>query len=351
MNEAEFRQELKSGLSGAYFFYGEEEYLKKFYSGRAQTLTVGDDPDSVSWNSYFIEAKKAKNTSANLDSLLEAVSSVSMLGDRVFVKYTADFNLMTEEETEELLKIIEGVMPEQTVLVVVSPEECFKPGDLKKNRPSALYKKLDKICKIVYFAKLTWGELIKWMARRLKADSLTISPDAAQTLIMRSGSTMSSLSGELEKLAAYALANSMESIDSETVHLVCSVNEEEEEYAMANALLNGDRRAALKELHRCKTAREEPTRVLGGVVKSLGEMLRVCCLMDEGYGKADISAKLKMHEYRTGLMMNAVKNIKPQQLIATLGRCREADRIMKSSNPDYTALERFICTIPAGHRR
>lgn len=351
MTETEFRQKLKSGLAGVYFFFGEEEYLKKFYSGRALVQTVGNDPDMAAWNSYIIEGKKNKNGSANLDSLEEAVSSVAMMGDKVFVKYTADFSLMDEDETAALIEIMEKVDPEQTVLIVISPENGFNPGDLKKNRPSALYKKLEKVSQPVNFAKLTRGELVKWMARRLKSDGLLISDDAADELIGRSGTTMSALSGELDKLAAYALANSMMRIDPETVDLVCSVNEEGEAFAMANALLNGDRRGALRELHRCKTAREEPIAVLGGVSKSLSEMLSVCCLMNEGCDKATIAEKLKIHEYRTGKIMDAVKNIKPEQLIATLGRCRETDLAMKSSLPGYTALERFICTIPAGRRR
>ena len=38
MNQAEFRKELKNGLSGTYLFYGDEEYLKKFYTERLQWL-------------------------------------------------------------------------------------------------------------------------------------------------------------------------------------------------------------------------------------------------------------------------------------------------------------------------
>ena len=38
MTQAEFRKELKSGLSGTYLFYGDEEYLKKFYADRGQEI-------------------------------------------------------------------------------------------------------------------------------------------------------------------------------------------------------------------------------------------------------------------------------------------------------------------------
>lgn len=351
MNEAEFRQELKHGLSGVYFFYGEEEYLKKFYGGRAQTQTVGEDADIASWNTYTLEGKKAKREPADLDSLEEAVNAVPMMGDKVFVRYTADLSAFTDGEIEELLRIIGETDPERTVLLIVVPPDGFDPGRPEKGKPSALYRKLSALCKPVDMCRMKPGELRKWMGRRLGKDGITLSPDAAEALVMRSGSSMFALSGELDKLAAYALANSMTEIDGETVKLVSEVNEEDEAFAMANAVMNGDRRKALKALHRCKAAREEPLAVMGMVAKSLCDMLTVCCLMEDGADKKEISEKMKMHEYRAGLFMNSVRNANPRQLTATLGRCREADLKMKGSVPGYTALERFICTIPAQNRR
>ena len=191
----------------------------------------------------------------------------------------------------------------------------------------------------------------KAVEKRLAKDGVSISPAAAGALVKRSGHSMFALSGELDKLAAYALANSMREIDTDTVNTVSETNEEDEAFAMANAIMNGDRRSALKALHRCKTAREEPIAVMGMVAKSLCDMLTVSTLMEEGADKAEIASRTKIHEYRTGLIMNSVRNLSPRQLTAALGRCREADLKMKGAVPGYTALERFICTIPVGKRR
>ncbi len=351
MNETEFRQELKKGLSGVYFFYGEEEYLKKFYSGRAQTQVAGDDADMASWNVYNLDGKKSKKDTAAFGDLEEALCAVPMMGDRVFVKYNADLTLFSEEEIGELLELLSAVDTEQTVVLVVAPFEGFDPGKPEKNKPSVLYKKFAAVCRMVDMSRMSESEMRKWMARRLAKEGVSISSAAADALIKRSGHSMFALSGELDKLAAYALANSMPEIDADTVNIVSEANEEDEAFAMANAVMNGDRRQALKALHRCKTAREEPIPVMGMVAKSLCEMLTVSALMEEGADKAEIAARTKMHEYRAGLIMNSVRNLSSRQLTAALGRCREADLKMKSAVPGYTALERFICTIPAGKRR
>lgn len=351
MNETEFRQELKNGLAGTYFMYGEEEYLKKFYIGRAKSQTVGDDADAASWNTYRVEGKKSKREPAATDALEEAVNSVPMMGEKIFVRYNADFSVFAEEEVSELVRVLGDVDGEAAVVIVTPTGDSFDPGRPEKGRPSALYKKLSAVCKMVEMQKMTPSELKKWMARRLSREKIAISPAGADALMVRSGSSMFALSGELDKLASYAAANGMETIDETTVKTVCCANEEEEAFAMANAIMNGDRRMALKALHRCKTARQEPIAVLGSVSKSLCEMLTVCSLMADGADKKEIAAKTKMHEYRVGIIMNAVRSTEPAKLCAALDRCRDADLKMKGAVPGYTALERFICTIPAKSRR
>lgn len=351
MNETEFRQELKRGLSGAYFFYGDEEYLKKFYLNRALIQAVGTDADASSWNTYIIPGKKSKKDSPCLDALEEAICAVPMMGERVFVQYTADFTILTDEETDALISLMKTVDEETVLLTVVSPEVGFDPGKPDKGRPSALYKKLSAVSKPVELNRMKDGEMKKWIARRLSHEGVAVTAEGAAALIARCGSSMLILSGELDKLAAYANANSLSEIGKNEVEAVCMANEEEDAFALANAVLQGDRRTALKALNRCKAAREEPITVLSRVSKSLCDMLTVCILMSEGASKSDISQKLKMHEYRAGLYMNAVKNENPRRLTAALGRCREADLKMKGAVPGYTALERFICTLPSGRNR
>ena len=196
MTQAEFRKELKSGLSGTYLFYGDEEYLKKFYAGRAQTHTVGDDGDLSEWNTHIITADK----DPQLGELEGATLAVSMMGDRTFVRYNADLTSFTSDETDRLIDIIESIDPDSTVLLIVTPPEGFDPGKPKK--PSQMFKRFDSVCKLVDLSCETPAELKKWMARRLSQDSLAITSDAAELLLVRATDNMFILSGELDKLSA-----------------------------------------------------------------------------------------------------------------------------------------------------
>ena len=158
------------------------------------------------------------------------------------------------------------------------------------------------------------------------------------------------LSGELEKLAAYSLANGISVIDGGVVCEISSVTAEEDSFALANAILEGDRRRALSVLHIHKMHRENAVLVLASVTKCICDMMTVSYLMQEGADKAAIVSKMKMHEYKAGLYMKAVSGSPPERLLAAAKRCRDADLKLKSSLLDYIALERLICTIPAKRR-
>ena len=79
-------------------------------------------------------------------------------------------------------------------------------------------------------------------------------------------------------------------------------------------------------------------------------MLTVSTLLASGLDKAEIAKKMKMHEYRAGLYVNAVRDTEPARIRAAAERLREADLLLKSTRLDYIALERFICTIPSRSR-
>ena len=344
LNQAEFRKELKNGLSGTYLFYGDEEYLKKFYAGRAEKHTVGDDADLASWNTHIINA----DSDANLGELEAAVLSVSMMGDRIFVRYNADLTALTEDETVALIDIIENLDENNTVLLIVAPPGGFDAGTQKK--PSKMYKRYEAVAKLVDLTAETPAELKKWMARRLSQDSLAITPDACELLLSRSTDNMFILSGELEKLAAYSLANNITTIDPTVVTEISSVTAEEDAFALANAVLEGDRRRALSVLHIHKTHREPAVGVLASVTKCICDMMTISYLAREGADKQTVAQRMKMHEYRAGLYLKAVAGSPPERLLAAAKRCREADLKLKSTTLDYIALERLICTIPAKKR-
>lgn len=342
MTEAAFRREMKTGLSGVYLLYGEEDYLKRFYAGRARTLTLSNDETLAAFNSYT-----AGTDAPDLDVLHEAVLALPVMGDKVYIQYMANLNTLGVPGQKQLVEILSKVDPDSTVCLVIPPAGGFDPGKPERGKPSPLYKKLETVCTMVNMAAYSSGELKKWMARRLDRSGVTMTDRAADTVLQRCGKDMYVLSGELDKLSAFALANGIGEIEEAHVNYVTCTTQEEDAFALANAVLAGDRGRALSVLSYYKKNQISAVAALSSVSKAICDMLAVSRLAAAGYDQAGIASALKMHTYRAGLYLSAVRGMEPARLAAAAGRCREADVLLKSTKLDYIALERVICTIPS----
>lgn len=342
MTEADFRREMKTGLAGAYLLYSEEDYLKDFYAARARKLVLSGDETLAAFNSYAMGAD-----APDLDDLEEAVLSLPAMGGQVFIRYRANLNALGAAEQKRLLEILKNVDPQGTVCLLTPPAGGFDAGKPGRGKPSSLYKKLETVCTMVDLAPYGPGDMKKWMARRLARSGVSLGEGAGDALLGRCGKSMYVLSGELDKLAAYARANGLSEIGTKQVHSVTAAAGEEDAFALANAVLAGDRSRALSVLAYYKKHQISAVAALASVSKAICDMLTVSRLAAAGYDPAGVASALKMHPYRAGLYLSAVRGMDPARLAAVAARCRRADVLQKSTKLDYIALERVICTIPS----
>lgn len=91
--------------------------------------------------------------------------------------------------------------------------------------------------------------------------------------------------------------------------------------------------------------------MLAKISADFANMLKVSLLLKSGLYKKEIAEALGIHPYKAGLYIDAVTNSEPERIRAALARCHEADRALKSTRLDYTALERLVCTMPTSARR
>lgn len=340
MTASEFVSELKKGISGSYFFFGCEEYLIKFYIGRVRRAVLGEDETLSVFNHYVL--KWGEDGAEELES---ALAAVPMMADKTLVEVYCDFKKIKDHS--EFADLFASFDAESSVLLLIAESDSFDAGNYARNKATEGYKVYSKVFKPVDFCSQTPSELKKWIARRFSKDSLAIDNYTSEYILERCGKDMFRLSGELDKLASAALARGLNAVTNELVGEITVSNDEDNAFALANAIMNGNRKLALSELAACKRRQEKAPMVLGSVSKAMCEMLNVSLLMKNGCDKSEISKKLKLHEYRAGLYMDAVRNTEPARLRAAADRCREADVLMKSSRLDYIALERLICTIPS----
>ncbi len=344
MTDTEFRDAVKRGeLSGGYLLFGDEDFLKGRYAA--------DMCDAVSGGMFDeFNIIKIEGSETSAAALEEIIAGYPMMAERKAVLLTGFYaGNLREKELEAYLGVFSRMEDyPHTVLGVCVPAGAMDAGTLPK-KPSPLYKKLTADLVPVQFDLKGPAALKKWINAQFAKAELEAHFDTADAMLRRCGRDMNTLHGECEKLVAYALARGI-ALTPETVELVCCKNEEEDAFALANAVLSGDRRGALSALRGYRDRKEEPVAVCAALGRVLTDMLHVSMLQSEGVQKKEIASALKMHEYKCGLYMQSLRGVEPARLRAAVERCHDADKLLKSTDLKYIALERLICTIPAKRR-
>ena len=356
MTDVEFNKLLSEPdkLAGGYLFFGEEDFMKSRYADRFQQAVAGDDALSI---------MAFDGNELTPSDLAEALGSVSMFGGRRFVrvdhapagKWKKKTKKDKDDEKDEDDDGSDGLLDDYVGIfasVAGDPDVAYcitvdfgaaDFGDVAKNKPTALYKKLTEHLTPVYFGAKGGAQLRKWIERHFLAEGLAADYTAAQTLMSISGQDMFTLTGECAKLVAYAKAKGESTVTSDMVRLVASPTLVEEAFELSNAIISGDKKKALHALYGAKMRREEPIMIMGLVSKTIADMLAASIYASSGLTVAEVAKKLKIHEYKATLYLRAAGN-DPSATEAALRRCLEADRQLKSTMHDFTPIERLICS-------
>ena len=347
MTESEFRDLLKQNISGGFLFYGEEDYLKNHYRRELLKAALADCPPDL----YDLNCIRVTLEDGDFSALTTAITTLPMLSEKKVVEVSPpNMGSWREAEKKALLEALEGLKDSpDTVLVLIASRGALDPGTQKK--PNPFFRSLSKILTPVEFPYQTGARLRRWVERHFAQAQIALPDGALSTLLARCPQDMTGLSGEMEKLIAYCLGKGITTLTPEIVVHVTAPALREDAFALANAVLAGDRTAALAALDVCRKQKEEPMIVLGSLARVMSDLLTVSVMMDGGADKTEIARTLKMHDYEASLYMRSAKGFGTPRLAAALDRCRVADRMMKSSTgAGYLPIERLIFTLPQGGR-
>ena len=136
IKEDAFRKQLKKGLSGAYLFFGEEDYLKNLAVTYAREALVGD-PSLACFNEIILDA-----LDFHPEKLRSALMSFPMMADRkVILVRGLDLNAMKTGEFDLLCEVLSELSEyDYNVLIISVPSGLIEEGNLPKYKffPHAL---------------------------------------------------------------------------------------------------------------------------------------------------------------------------------------------------------------------
>ncbi len=339
MTVTELRNKIKSqSISGAYIFCGDEDYLKKHYLAEIVKLCCHDEAFSL-FNRVVFDG-----TDISISEIAEAIKSPPMMADAKLIEWRyPDIEHFSESEKKALeeLALSLSEYPYAT-LVLFSDAEGFAPGTAK--RPSKLASRFARTYNVVNFEKSTDAQLISWLKRHFDSEGIFADNDTLAALIFRSGHSMEILKNEVEKLSAYAKANTLATITKKEVDFVASATLECDAFALSSAITDKNKEKAFLALADMSGRRMEAGAVLATLSKTFAELVTVAHMLEEGKDAKDIESILGWNQYKIKICINSAKKWGLQKLSSASSRLRDLDAESKSGGVSgYKMLEIFVC--------
>lgn len=262
-----------------YLFYGEENYLKKQYRDK---LTNALNPDQDTMNFSHFEGK-------GID-----VKEVISLGETM--PFFAERRIILLENTG----FFKGQCPELAEYMSSLPEYlCMIFVEEEIDKRSKMYKAVKQAGRIVEFAVQDERILMRWVLGIMKREGRQITQRDMELFLSRTGTDMSNIEKELEKLICYTMGR--EVITTQDIEAVCTTRITNRIFAMVQAVADQNQKRALELYYDLLSLKEPPMRILFLLARQFNLLLQVKELQNLGFSGKDIAAK-------TGLQTFVLKN-------------------------------------------
>ena len=322
-------QELKLQLKNRefqrlYFFYGEETFLLNHYLGQLKKLLL--DPVTESFNFHRLNSE-----SFDLQSFSDAVENLPMMAEFSLVQVEdIDPVKLNESDRTRMAEILSDI-PDYCVVVFSYLTVAWKPD----KRLKKLWEAVDTHGFPVEFAKQSQKDLIAWITRHFHAQKKQIRPELCAYLIDITDGTMTSLSGEIDKICAYSGAEEIcrADIDAVTEPVLDAVV-----FQMTDLLGTGAYAQAFDKLRQLLKMQQEPIKILGAVGSHFRRLSAARILMDQGKTSSELQRLCGLSDYPARKIMDAARRFPPEFCALASRLVIETDYQMKTSFDDNERL-------------
>ena len=307
-----------------YVFHGEETFLLNYYLQQMKKLLVDELTESFNFH---------KLTKENFDirDLADGVESLPMMAETTFV-WVDDIDIfkLPESDREKLSQLLADI-PEYCTVVFTFETVQWKPDKRFKKLWDAIFDNGT----IVEFATQEPHQLIPWIGRHFAAEKKKITPDLCQYLIDITDGTMTTLAGEISKIAAYSGADTIVKRDIDAVTepaLAAKV------FTMTDLLGAGNYGQALQEMQKLLKMQQKPIEILGAIGSHFRRLSAARTLLDNGKGVTDMMRVCGIKEYPAKKIMNAARKFSDGFCKKAAELILETDRGLKTSLDDQGRL-------------
>ncbi len=204
-------------------------------------------------------------------------------------------------------------MPPATTLALFAREEA------RAKAPAALHQAvLAAGGRVVEQASVKPWELGKWVRERAAREGLELDGAAAKALVETVGERPQRLARELEKLALELDDRASRAVDAEQIRTRAAHSSEWRAFALADALVAGDREAALRLYLRLREQGERLSGLAYAMAGRLRDALAIAQRLAAGEPASQIKRGLRMPSRAADRLISEVQRADPEQLRGAL---------------------------------
>ncbi len=312
----EFRRQVKGGtIAALYLFVGEESYHQERAVALLKSL-VDEAMRMFNFATFSIgETVNGIKTSAAM--AIDNANQLPMMSSRRLT-IISDFDKIKEEELDFVVEYLKRPSPSTTVV--------FRAASLDQRRK--ITAALMKTCTVVNFDRLTDAQASRYAEEFLRRRNCRMEPGALGHLIGLVGTKMGRLVNELEKLAAYAEGGF---INQAAIDELIPRAKEHTSFELWDAVMDRDRKRALRLMHRLLEDKTEPVMIVGALAGLYRRLLAGKVLMEQQAPFEEISKATGQYGFRAKEFNAKLMRMSRQEIAHGLRRLAEVDLAIKSS--------------------
>lgn len=275
-DEERLADELKKGsLSRVYIIYGNDTYLKQYYSDKLISKSYSGDP--------FFNYQKFEYD-CDLSDVYDAVNQFPMMADSKCVVLD-DYDIFScgKEDFDRLCRLISEVETGCVFIMKFGYVDFDRKKESRVVRLSKAVKKAEG--KIYNISHRSRPQLVRMLIKSAASKKITLPEREANFLVETVGDDLSILRNELDKLCLFLKEGT---ITREDIENVCVTDMSASVYDYVGCITDGDVSKALKLLDKMFFMRMEPFAILYNISAVYFDMYRALTAKKAGKTKNDI---------------------------------------------------------------
>lgn len=327
LNEQGLKEQLRNNnIFNAYLIYGEESYLKEFYTSELKMRLL--DSTFEDFNLHMFDSK-----STSLDDVIKDAQMLPMMSEYNVV-IVRDYAVEKAKADIKLLEEYFSDIPQSTVLILLYNELVPDPKSASFKKVIGLF---DKAGAVVCLDKRSENDVAKLLVSGAKKRGSIINADNAKYLISVCGNDMKVLLNELDKLSGFAQGSEITKDIIDNMAVKCL---QARIYDLSRSVVAGNADAAYSVVDTLFGMKEDPIKILSAISGVYVDMYRVKCAKTAGRSYDDV-AKYYNYRGREFALKYASRDcaaLSEEQLRQSLDAVVDTDLKLKSTSTDKRLL-------------